>query len=71
MLLISYRVSVSLAPADISSGITDTCRCAYTYCRMSSRCCSVSLGVGSPGGLRAMAYIVDCFDIGVFVSLTR
>ena len=38
---------------------------------MSSRCCSVSLGKGSPGWPRAMAYIVDCFDMGVFVSSTR
>ena len=38
---------------------------------MLSRCYSVSLGVGSPGELRAIVYIVDCFDMGVFVSSTR
>ena len=33
---------------------------------MSSRCCSASRGVGSPGGFRAMAYVVGCFGMGVF-----
>ena len=38
---------------------------------MSSRCYSVSLDKGSPGWPRAIAYIVDYFDIGVFISSTR
>ena len=54
----SYRVSVSLAPVNASSWITNTRLYTCAYYRISSRRYSVSWGIGSPGGLRAIAYIV-------------